>query len=73
MVVNTEPMPIEVSASLITPPEIDIHMAYAVQQRLDSHNNATQHALNHKATFDKKVMRRGGIVTFKKGQLVQVY
>ena len=48
-------------------------MAYATQQHLDSYNKATQHAENQKATFDRRVVRKGGTVTFEKGQLVQAY
>ena len=73
LVVNTEPTPIEVSAALIMPSEIDMHMEYAAQQQLDSYSEATQHTINCKATFDRKVIKKGGTVTFEKGQLVQVY
>ena len=73
LVVNTKPTPIEESASLIMPVEIDAHMAYAVQQRLDSYNEAIQHATKCKMVFDRKVMKKGGAITFEKGQLVQAY
>ena len=53
LVVNTKPTPIEESASLIAPDKIDIHMAYAAQQRLDSYNEAIQHATNRKAVFNR--------------------
>ena len=55
------------------PVEIDTHMAYAAQQRLDSYNEAIQHATNRKAAFNRRVVKKGGIVTFEKGQLVQAY
>jgi hypothetical protein len=50
-----------------------MHMAYAAQQRLDSYNEATQHANGRKAAFDRRVVKKGGVVTFEKGQLVQTY
>ena len=58
LIVNTKPTPIEESASLITPAEIDAHMAYAAQQRLDSYSEVIQHAANRKAAFDKRVVKR---------------
>jgi ABC-type uncharacterized transport system permease subunit len=52
-----------------------MHFAYTAQQRLNRYSQAVQHAVCHKAAFDKKVINsKGGEVTFtKKGQLVQVY
>lgn len=50
-----------------------MHMAYAAKQRLDGYNKAITHVNNHKAAFDRKVMMKGGIMMFEKGQLVQVY
>ena len=73
LIVNTKPTPIEESASLVTPVEIDTHMAYVAQQWLDNYNEAIQHATNCKAAFDRRVVKKGGIVTFEKGQLVQAY
>jgi len=74
LVVNTVNTPLEASASLLPPQDIDVHFAYAAQQRLDGYSQAVQHAIRRKATFDKKVINsQGGPVTFTKGQLVQVY
>ena len=70
LIVNTKPTPIEESTSTITPVEVDTHMAYAAQQRLDSYNEATQHASGHKAAFDRRVVKKGGVITFEKGELV---
>ncbi|KAG2051926.1 hypothetical protein BDR06DRAFT_833696, partial [Suillus hirtellus] len=54
--------------------EVNVHMAYVDQQRLDSANHATAHATKRKSVFDKKVLQsRAGEVIFKPGQLVQVY
>jgi hypothetical protein len=74
LVVNTANTPLKASASLLPPQDIDVHFAYAAQQRLNSYSQAVQHAVHCKAAFDKKVINsRGGQVTFMKGQLVQVY
>jgi len=64
----------EVSSSFLLPSDINTHMAYAVQQRLDGYTEAVHHAVWQKATFDRKVMKsKAGVVKFKKGQLVQIY
>ena len=57
----------------VTLVKIDTHIAYTAQQWLDSYNKAIQHATNHKAAFNRRVVKKGGIVTFEKGQLVQAY
>ena len=54
LVVNMEPMPIEVSAAFVTPPEIDVHMVYTTQQWLDSYNEVMQHAMNCKWPLIRK-------------------
>ncbi|KAJ6461518.1 hypothetical protein C8R47DRAFT_1159526 [Mycena vitilis] len=49
-------------------------MAYVEQQRLDAYANRVAYALGRKAAFDRKVLAsRAGVVTFERGQLVQVY
>jgi len=74
LVVNTSKMPIEVSSSFLPPSDIDTHMTYAVQQRLDGYAEAVHHAVRRKAAFDCKVTKsKAGVIEFKKGQLVQVY
>ena len=74
LVVNTANTPLEASASVLTPSDIDKHLTYTAQQRLDGYAEAIHHAIRRKATFDKKVLKsRGGVVTFRKGQLVQAY
>ena len=74
LVVNTVNTPLEASASVLTPSEVDNHLTYAAQQRLDGYAEAVRHAIRRKATFDKRVQQsRAGVVTFQKGQLVQVY
>ena len=73
LVVNTGPTPIVASATLIMPPEVNMHMAYVAQQQLYGYSKVTQHVINCKTAFDRKVMRKGGEMTFENGQLLQVY
>ena len=74
LVVNTSKTPMEVSSSFLPPSDIDTHMAYTAQQRLDGYAEAVHHAIRRKTAFDRKVVKsRAGVVEFKKGQLVQVY
>jgi hypothetical protein len=56
LVVNTVNTPLEASASFLPPQDIDVHFAYAAQQRLDGYSEAVQHAVRRKAAFDKKVI-----------------
>jgi len=53
--------------------DIDTHMAYTAQQHVDGYSEAVRHALNRKAAFDRKVLKKGGVNTFERGQLVQTY
>jgi len=65
---------LEVSCSFLPPSDIDTHMTYAAQQRLDGYAEVVQHAIQQKTAFDRRVKAsRAGVVEFKKGQLVQVY
>ena len=74
LVVNTSKTPLEVSSSFLPPSDIDIHMTYAAQQRLDGYAEAVQHAVQRKTAFDRRVKAsKGGVVEFQTGQLVQVY
>jgi hypothetical protein len=53
--------------------DFETHMAYVAQQRLDGYAARVKYALSRKAAFDRKVLAsRTGVVTFKKGELVQV-
>jgi len=74
MVVNTANTPLDASSSILMPENVDQHMTYAAQQRLDGYAEAVRHAIRRKATFDKRVQRsKTGEVTFTRGQLVQVF
>ncbi|KAH7919159.1 hypothetical protein BV22DRAFT_987640, partial [Leucogyrophana mollusca] len=53
---------------------VNVHSAYISPQRLDGLANSVEHAIRHKAAFDRKVLTSGtGEVVFKLGQLVQIY
>ena len=72
--INTTPPSIETITSEPTKANIMMHMAYVEQQRLDGYDNTVRHALQRKARFDRRVLdKKPGQVTFKQGQLVQVY
>lgn len=74
LVVNTAKTPLEASASILQPRDIDTQMAYIAQQRLDGYSEAVHHAIRRKAAFDRKVDRKqGGPITFGVGQLVQIH
>jgi len=74
LVVNTSKTLLEVSSSFLLPADIDTHMTYAAQQRLDSYAEAVHHTVQWKTTFDHRVKAsKAGAIEFKTGQLVQVY
>ena len=74
LVVNMAKTPLEVSSSFLTPTDIDAHMTYVAQQHLDGYAEVVHHAVQWKATFDRRVKAsKARIVNFKPGQLVQVY
>jgi hypothetical protein len=50
-----------------------IHIAYTVQQHLDSYEATVKHAITRKQAFNKQVLKGSGEVSFKKGNLVQIY
>lgn len=66
--------PLEASMSVLTPTDVDGHLTYVAQQCLDGYVEAVRHTIRRKATFDKKVRAsKVGVITFKRGQLVQAY
>ena len=74
LVVNTPRTTLADSTSVLKADDVDLHMTYAAQQRLDGYAAAIHHALKRKAAFDRRVLaEKGGEVIFKPGQLVQVY
>jgi hypothetical protein len=50
-----------------------IHMAYVEQQHIDGYKAAVKHAIAWKCAFNKCVWKNSSEVTFKEGQLIQVY
>jgi len=73
-IINTPRTDLSNSASVIRLSDINVHMAYVAQQRLDGYDTAVRHAVKRKAAFDKHIVdRTPGEVVFSKGQLVQIY
>jgi hypothetical protein len=72
-VVNTPPTPVPASVEALAGTDAEAHMVYVAQQCLDGYAARVEYALSRKATFDRKVMKRGGEVVYGKGDLVQVY
>ena len=74
LVVNTSPTPLEVSSSMPSTQDFDMHAAYAAQQRLDRYSEAVRHAMDRKTRFDRRVLdSREGEILLEKGDLVQYY
>ena len=73
-VINTPRTDLANSTSAIRLSDVNIHMAYVAQQRLDGYEATVQHAIKRKAAFDKRVLARSPReVIFSPGQLVQFY
>jgi hypothetical protein len=53
--------------------EAAIHMVYAAQQRLDGYEATVKHVITRKRAFDRRVLKSSGEVSFRKGNLVQIY
>ncbi|KAG2048153.1 hypothetical protein P692DRAFT_201669383, partial [Suillus brevipes Sb2] len=54
--------------------DVEVHMAYVDQQRLDGADQAVAHGNRRKRAFDRRVLKStAGEVVFAPGQLVQVY
>lgn len=74
LVVNTKSTP---STEISVPPmaeEVEIQMAYVDQHQFDSYSQIVEHVECRKMTFDKQVLAHSPReVTFKAGDLVQVY
>jgi hypothetical protein len=74
LIVNTPPTPLEESTSVLRNTDASTQIAYVEQQRIDGYEEIVKHAIKRKATFDKRLLQRPpGEVTFRIGQLVQVY
>ena len=74
LIVNTSQTPTGVAAQELSAQDVNVHFAYAEQQRLDAGDRAVMHTIKWKATFDRRVLlSKEGVVTFNEGQLVQVH
>ena len=74
LVVNTKPTPSNTISTLPTTEEIETQMAYVDQHRFDGYSQIVDHSQRRKASFDKHVLSHPPReVTFKAGDLVQVY
>jgi hypothetical protein len=74
LVINTNPTPTKNSILPTEAEHVGIHQAYVQQQRLDGYAHTMEHAERRKNAFNKRVLAQSpGVVTFKKGQLIQVY
>ena len=74
MAINTPKMTLAEAVMPTDSTDIEIHMGYTAQQRLDGYEEALRHATKRKEAFDKRVLRRKpGEVVFESGQLVQIY
>ncbi|TFY82672.1 hypothetical protein EWM64_g1336 [Hericium alpestre] len=72
--VNTPPSTVAEVASVLRPRNVNTHMAYVAQQRIDGYEAMVTHAIRRKSAFDKNLKQRlPGEVLFHVGQLVQVY
>lgn len=73
-IINTPHTDLSNSMSAIRTSDVGTQMAYMVQQQLDGYDTAVQHAIKHKAAFDKRVLKKKpDEVVFHQGQLVQIY
>ncbi|OJT14658.1 hypothetical protein TRAPUB_8783 [Trametes pubescens] len=73
-VVNTPSTPVEIAQQPMAEAEAGQHVAYVAQQHLDGYDEAVQHAMRRKKTFNKKVLvSRPGEQVFEPDTLVQVY
>ncbi|TFY79119.1 hypothetical protein EWM64_g4891 [Hericium alpestre] len=74
LVVNKTPTPVAESTSMLRISDVERHMVYAAQQRLDGYEAMVHHAVQRKTAFDRRLLKgTPGEVIFSIGQLVQVY
>ena len=73
-VVNTPKTTVETAQKQPTASDIAVQAAYVAQQQLDGDDQMVKHAWKRKEVFDRRVLERHPKeVTFRKGDLVQVY
>jgi transposase InsO family protein len=74
LVVNTTRTPVSNANETPSITDVEVHMAYVDQQRLDGADQAVAHGNRRKRAFDRRVLKStAGEVVFAPGQLVQVY
>ena len=74
IVVNTPLTSLMIATEEPQSKDINIHLTYVAQQRLDAADLTIAHAIKRNPIFDNKVLLlQKGPVSFKKGHLVQVY
>ena len=74
MVINMPKTPFDISTLPPQLNDLDTHLMYMAQQRLDGYSEAVRHANQRKEAFDRKVTKsKAGPVIFNPGQLVQVF
>ena len=59
LVVNMSKTPMEVSSSFLPPADIDMHMAYTVQQQLNGYAEAVHHAIQRRTHSIAKLSSQG--------------
>lgn len=74
LVINTNPTPVKDATEELSTSEVNVHMAYVEQQRIDGADHTAKHTVRRKAVFDRRVNKsHAGEVIFETDQLVQVY
>jgi hypothetical protein len=71
--VNTCKMGPDMAQIELNTQDAAIHMAYAEQQCINRYEAAVKHAIAWKCTFNKHMWKNSSEITFKEGQLIQVY
>ncbi|KIK32384.1 hypothetical protein CY34DRAFT_101621, partial [Suillus luteus UH-Slu-Lm8-n1] len=57
LIVNTPPMPLEDSTSVLQNQDITAQIMYVEQQQLDGYEEAIRHTIKRKAVFDKRLLQ----------------
>ena len=74
LVINTRPTSSTEASAPPTMEEVEMQMAYVDQHQFDGYSQIVEHAHRRKVMFDKQILARPPReVTFKAGDLVQVY
>jgi hypothetical protein len=71
--INTSRTEPEDATGELSMDEAVIHMVYVAQQRLDGYEAMVKHVITCKRAFDRQVLKSSGEVSFRKGNLLQIY